>query len=99
MADGAAAAVVLHLFVTGETPRSQRARVNLVRLCESRLAGRYELRVTDVLRAPDAAEAARVLATPTVLRLHPGPARRVIGDLSDERRVLDGLELEGLTES
>lgn len=87
--------VVLQLFVTGQTPRSLRALANLRRICDARLPGRYELRVVDVLERPQVAEEARVLATPTLIRLSPQPSRRVIGDLSDERRVVDGLELDG----
>lgn len=90
------ATVVLQLYVTGDTPRSQRALANLQRLCDQHLAGRYSLEVVDVLTMPHLAEAARILATPTLVRLHPAPPRRVIGDLSDDRRVLDGLDLDGL---
>jgi circadian clock protein KaiB len=91
----AAPAIVLQLFVTGQTPRSLRALANLRRICDLRLPGRYEIRVVDVLERPQVAEEARVLATPTLIRLAPAPNRRVIGDLSDERRVIDGLELDG----
>lgn len=87
-------AVVLELFVTGQTPRSLRALTNLRRICDARLPGRYELRVVDVLERPQAAEEARVLATPTLIRLAPAPPRRLIGDLSDEGRVIAGLELD-----
>ncbi len=86
--------VVLELFVTGQTPRSLRALANLRRICDAHLAGGYELRVVDVLERPQAAEEARVLATPTLIRLLPAPPRRVIGDLSDEGRVIAGLELD-----
>jgi circadian clock protein KaiB len=88
------ARVVLQLFVTGDTPRSQRALANLQRLCETHLRGEYTLEVVDVLARPQMAEAARILATPTLVRVQPGPARRVIGDLSDDLRVLHGLDLD-----
>lgn len=93
--NGAPPPVVLQLFVTGQTPRSLRALANLRRICDQKLPGRYEIRVVDVLERPQVAEEARVLATPTLIRLAPTPPRRVIGDLSDERRVIDGLELDG----
>ncbi|MDX2194384.1 MAG: circadian clock KaiB family protein [Gemmatimonadales bacterium] len=82
------------LFVTGQTPRSQRAIANLRALCEEQLPGAYELNVVDVLEQPDLAERARVLATPTLVKDLPPPPRRVIGDLSDRQRVLFGLDLE-----
>ena len=71
------------IFVTGETTRSWHAVANLHRLCDSRLAGHYELEVVNVDEQPELAEQEQVLATPTVVRQHPLPRRRVIGDLSD----------------
>ena len=84
---------VLRLFVTGKTPRATAAVANLRRICEEDLAGKYVLEVIDVLEQPDAAEAARVLATPTLIKMLPPPLRRIIGDLSDREKVLLGLEL------
>jgi len=71
------------LFVTSSSPRSQRAAENLRGVCAAALGDRFEIEVVDVLERPDLAEAERVIATPTVLRLYPSPSRRVIGDLSD----------------
>lgn len=81
------------LFVAGETARSQQAHADLVRMCEERLGGDCEIEVVDVAADPDAAEAYRVLTTPTVVRRSPEPARRVTGDLSDSEKVLAGLGL------
>ena len=64
-------------------PSSKKALRNLQKLEESALSGRYELVVIDVLAHPARAEEDRVLATPTLLRLSPGPRRRILGDLSD----------------
>jgi len=71
------------LFVTGETGRSHQAADNLRELCETRVAGLYELEVIDVLDHPERAEEDKIIATPTVIRLVPLPLKRVIGDLSD----------------
>jgi circadian clock protein KaiB len=75
------------LYVAGRTARSQAAVSNLRFLCESHLACRYEIEVIDAAERPDLAEEARVLATPTVVRLEPLPQLRVIGDLSDHGRA------------
>ena len=69
---------------------------NLQRLCESDLAGRYELQIIDVVKNPELAEQDRILATPTLIKQLPPPLRRVIGDLSDADKVLLGLELRQL---
>jgi circadian clock protein KaiB len=84
---------VIKLYVTGQTPRSQRAIENLRRICDEELQGRYDLIVIDVLERPQLAEDEKILATPTVVKELPPPIRRIIGDLSDSERVLLGLDL------
>jgi circadian clock protein KaiB len=84
---------ILKLFVSGRTPRAERAIANLRRLCEAEFAGCYELQVIDVLEHPEMAEHERILATPTLIKQLPPPLRRVIGDLSNREKVLLGLNL------
>lgn len=84
---------LLRLFISGTTPRAERALANLERICEEEFAGRYDLEVIDVLQHPELAEAERVVATPTLIKQLPPPLRRVIGDLSDREKVLLGLAL------
>ncbi|GIX48608.1 MAG: hypothetical protein KatS3mg131_2819 [Candidatus Tectimicrobiota bacterium] len=84
---------LLKLYITGRTPRSELAIRNLRRLCAEELQGQYELVIIDVLERPELAEAAKILATPTLSKELPPPLRRIIGDLSDRERVLLGLEL------
>ena len=85
---------LLKLYVTGQTPRAQRAIANLRRLCDSELAGSYEMVVIDVLERPQLAEDEKILATPTLVKELPPPIRRIIGDLSDSEKVLLGLDLQ-----
>lgn len=84
---------LLKLFITGQTPRSSRAIANLRRICEEGLGEDYDLTIIDVLEWPQLAEAAKVLATPTLIKEFPLPARRFIGDLSATEKVLLGLDL------
>ena len=84
---------VLRLYVTGRTPRSERAMQTLRKLCDDELDGRYELVIVDVLENPQLAEDEKILATPTVIKALPPPIRRIIGDLSDTEKVLLGLDL------
>ncbi|NGZ07272.1 MAG: circadian clock protein KaiB [Magnetococcales bacterium] len=84
---------VLKLFVTGHTPRSERAIQNLRRICEKELEGHYEMVVIDILEQPEAAEEEKILATPTLIKALPLPLRRIIGDLTDQEKVLLGLDL------
>jgi circadian clock protein KaiB len=84
----------LELFVVGRSSKAQKAEHNLRRLCDAKLSGRYELRITDVLENADAAEAANIVATPALVRRAPLPVRMVVGDLSERDALLHGLGLE-----
>jgi circadian clock protein KaiB len=84
---------VLRLYVTGMTLRSMRAVANLRTICEARLQGRYELQVVDIYRHPRLARDEQIVAAPTLIKKLPLPLRRIVGDLSDEERVLMGLDL------
>ncbi|WP_424630526.1 circadian clock KaiB family protein [Bradyrhizobium sp. SYSU BS000235] len=89
----------LRLFITGSTPRSTRAIANMRRICEENLHGRYDLEVVDVYENPDATKELQVIATPTLIKILPEPLRRIIGDLSDQEKVLAGLDLKPLRSS
>lgn len=84
---------VLRLYVTGLTPRSTQAIASLHTVCEEHLAGRYDLEVIDLYQQPELARGQQLIAVPTLVKELPPPVRRLIGDLSDEQRVLVGLDL------
>jgi len=75
------------LFVSGVSPRASDAIERLRAICDERLGADYELEVVDVMENPEAAEDEKILATPTLIRVAPGPSRRVLGDLSDGQDV------------
>jgi circadian clock protein KaiB len=83
----------LRLYVIDQTPKSAAAFLNLKKICESRLKGRYRITVIDLLKQPHLAKGDQILATPTVVRRLPNPVRTIIGDLSDTDHVLVGLDL------
>lgn len=84
----------LTLYVAGQNPRSTRAVLNLRKLCDELAEEQIELDVVDVVEDPRAAEEARILATPTLVKEHPPPRRRVTGDLSDPEQILVALALD-----
>jgi circadian clock protein KaiB len=84
---------VLRLYVTGATPRSAQAIVNIRKLCEEHLHGRYDLEVVDISQRPTLAEGEQIIATPTLIKKLPLPLRRFIGDMSHTERILLGLDL------
>lgn len=88
---------LLKLYITGHTARSRQAISTLRQICETVLANQYELIIIDVLERPQQAEEDKILATPTLIKEAPAPSRRVIGDLSDEKRLLLALDLNPKT--
>jgi circadian clock protein KaiB len=83
----------LRLYVAGNTPKSITALNNLKKYCEEHLKGRYRLEVIDLLVQPQLAEGDQILAIPTLVRKVPVPMRKIIGDLSNEAKVLVGLDI------
>jgi circadian clock protein KaiB len=84
---------LLRLYVTGMTPRSTQAIDRIKDICERYLQGRYELAVIDIYLHPTLAQGEQIIATPTLIKKLPLPLRRVVGDLSNQARVLLGLDI------
>ena len=84
---------VLRLYVTGLTPRSLAAIETTKRTCEEFLQGRYDLEIVDLSKHPALAAGEQIIAAPTLVKQLPKPLRRLVGDLSDQERVLLGLDL------
>jgi circadian clock protein KaiB len=82
------------LYVAGATQNSAAAISNLKALCEAHLRDRHRIEVVDVFLAPKRALADGILMTPTLMKLSPPPARRVVGTLSQTEPVLQALGLE-----
>ena len=83
----------LRLYIAGQTPKSRAALVNLKRICEEHLPGRYQIELIDLLVNPRLAREDQIFAIPTLVRKLPEPLRKIIGDLSDTERTLVGLQL------
>ena len=86
----------LRLYVAGKTIKSVTALNNLKKYCETHLKGKYKIEVVDLLVKPQLAEGDQIFAIPTLVRKFPAPLRKIIGDLSNEERVLVGLNIRPL---
>ena len=84
---------VLRLYVSGSTSKSARAIENIKRICEQHLKNRYELEVIDIYQQAQLARDEQIVAVPTLIKRLPPPLRRLIGDLSNVKKVLFGLDL------
>src|SRR5215211_2919073 len=83
----------LRLYVAGNTSKSMTAFTNLKKYCEEHLKGKYKIEVIDLLVHPQLAEGDQIFAIPTLVRKVPVPIRKIIGDLSNEEKVLVGLNI------
>lgn len=88
----------LRLYVAGQTPKSVAAFANLKKLCEEYLQGQYHIEIIDLLQHPELAKQDQILAIPTLIRQLPPPIRQIIGDLSNQEKVLIGLDLKKIAE-
>jgi len=86
----------LLLYIAGQTPKSIKALSNIKKYAEEYLAGKYSIEIIDLLVNPQLAEGDQILAVPTLVRKFPEPIRKIIGDLSNEERVLVGLNIKPL---
>jgi circadian clock protein KaiB len=83
----------LRLYIAGNTSRSTTALRNLKKYCEQHLKETYSIEVIDLLKNPQLAEGDQILAIPTLVKKVPEPVRKIIGDLSNEEKVLVGLDI------
>jgi circadian clock protein KaiB len=83
----------LKLYVAGKTPKSMTALKNLRKYCDEYLTGMYKIEIIDLLKTPQLAEGDQIFAVPTLVRKVPVPMRKIIGDLSNEEKVLVGLNI------
>jgi circadian clock protein KaiB len=93
MKNGARRTWRLRLYVAGQTPKSISALANLTRLCEEHLAGRYRIEIVDLVKQPQLARRDEIVVIPTLVRQLPPPIRKIIGDLSNQKKVLVGLDV------
>jgi circadian clock protein KaiB len=84
---------VFYLYISGATPRSQRALTNIKAICDEHLKGRYHLQVVDIFQNPGQTADHDIIAAPTLVKETPLPVRRFVGDLSDTDKVVSGLAI------
>jgi circadian clock protein KaiB len=82
---------VFRLYVTGASPNSLRAIANTKNLCEEYFNENYELEIIDVHQQPSIAKKENIIALPLLIKKHPLPEKRMIGDMSNIERVLKSI--------
>lgn len=85
---------VFDLYISGNTPHSIRALDNLKAFCQKELQNQYHINVIDILLHPEMAENHNIIAIPTIVKKQPEPIQYIIGDFSDNTRMLSKLGLK-----
>ncbi len=86
--------VVMVLYITDSGPNSVRAIANIEAICEEHLKDNFRLEIIDVLEYPRRALADGVVVTPSLSKVSPLPAAKVVGNLSDMGEVLRALGIK-----
>ncbi|MBE0546998.1 MAG: circadian clock KaiB family protein [Rubrivivax sp.] len=81
------------LYIAGDAVNSAQALANLQALCRAHLPDRHTIDVVDVFHHPRRALDDGIFMTPMLLKLAPGPPRRIVGTLGDTATVLQALDL------
>ena len=89
---------VLRLYVAGISPRSEQAIRSVKEVCEKHLKNRYVLEIVDIYQHPEAVKDGQVIAAPTLIRKLPLPLRRLIGDMTNQEKLIIGLDLRPIHE-
>jgi circadian clock protein KaiB len=85
---------LLRLYITGQTPRSRQSVENLRTLCDKYIPNQFDLEVVDIYQQPAMAAEGQIIAAPTLIKSMPLPLRRLVGDFSDQTRVILGLDIK-----
>jgi len=82
----------LRLYVTGVTAASQRALANIKEICEKNFSGNYALEIIDLYQQPELTQKEQIIASPTLVKVHPLPAVKFVGDLSNSSQVISRIK-------
>ena len=89
-----ATVVELRLYIANNAPNSLRAVANLEAICKEHLKDKFRLEIIDVLETPLRALADGILVTPSLAKMSPSPAAKIVGNLSDRSSVLQALGIK-----
>ena len=87
---------VLQLYIIGDRALSKKAITDVEKIVNEDLKDNCRLEIVDLLLNPEEAEKHNIMATPTLIKAHPKPEKRIVGDLSNKERLLISLDLETL---
>lgn len=84
----------LRLFIAGDEPNSRRAKENLDHFCHVHLNGDCEIETVDILNNYQLALSSKIYVTPALIIIDPKPQVTIYGNLNDEKKVLNALNIQ-----
>ena len=81
----------LRLYITGSPDDAGEFVEELRGLLSQHCGENYDLDVRDIFEHTDDAFTDMILATPTLLRVSPGPTVRIVGKVTDEKQLFAAL--------
>lgn len=87
---------LLKLYAAGQAPGSPAAFVNLKHICEAHLNRKHPIEVVDLMVNPTFPKDNQIVTVPALVRQLPPPAKRIVGNLASEERVLVGLDVKSV---
>lgn len=85
---------IFNLYIAGNTPHCMLTLDNLTKFCDQYLSERYFIDVIDLVKHPEFAKTAEIIAIPTIIKFKPEPVQYIIGDFSDWKLMLMKLGLD-----
>ena len=89
--------MILQLYVAGMSENSMSAIENIRRLGELHLKDCFELEIVDIYKQPSLAAEQQIVFTPSLVKISPLPRKTFIGNLSDTRKLMQGLDIVSKT--
>jgi circadian clock protein KaiB len=83
--------LVLHLFVSGMSPKSMEAIENIKRLCREHVQDAFELEITDIYKNPEMASDQHIVFSPSLIKKLPLPRKILVGTLENSAKVIKAL--------
>ncbi len=80
--------LVFRLYITRGAPSSARALENLEDVCRDYFPENHEIEIVDTVQDPLRAKQDGIVITPALVKLSPAPQWTIVGDLSEDARVL-----------
>jgi circadian clock protein KaiB len=83
--------LVLKLYVSGMSPKSMEAIINLKNLCDEHLKDAFELEIIDIYKNPELASEQHIVFSPSLIKQLPLPKKTLVGTLADTDKVIKAL--------